>query len=86
MTTEFSGRRSKRDNRKYIYIFFFHEIDYAFVKFDMLYRERKKTVINRFWGFQNNVSVPEQLKTIWFSFPFPFLVKFCSFSVFVFVP
>ena len=70
-----------------IYIFFFfHEIDYAFVKFYMLYRERKKPVINRFWGFQNNVSVPEQLKNIWFSFPFPFLVKFRSFSVFVFVP
>ena len=55
-----------------------------FMKFYRLYRERYKNVINRFWGFQNNVSVPEQLKTIWFSFTFPFLVKLSSFPVFVF--
>ena len=61
MTTEFSGRRSKRDNRKYIYIYiyllllfffiFFHEIDYAFVKFYMLYRERKKNKKRLLTGF-----------------------------------
>ena len=58
----------------------------TFVKLYTLYEERKRNVINQFWGFQNNVSVPEQLKNISFSVPVPFLVNFHSFSVFFFVP
>ena len=45
------------------------------VKFCKIQRTKKKNVINRFCAFQNNVSVPEQLKTISFSFPLPFLAK-----------
>ena len=67
-------------------VFFLLPIGCAFVKLYTLYEERKRNVINRFWGFQNNVSVPEQLKNISFYVPVPFLVNFRSFSVFVFIP